>query len=73
MSKQLPDWPKYLMRIDDQYKFMRIGEAGVWFDSGWHKVDIERFVLNEDLSVRLITDKEKRKISDLADAHSESK
>lgn len=71
-TKKLPDRsePLYMMSIDDTTRLLSIGDAGAWFDSGWHRVEIGRYVLEPDMTLREITEDERRRIGDLADEHS---
>lgn len=66
-------FPLYLMNVGDKWKFLPLQRAGIVFDSGWEKVDTGKFVLNADLTVRPMTGDDERKISNIAETHSESK
>ena len=66
-------FPLYLMKIGNQRKFLSMAMAGVTFDNGFAKVEICGDVMEKDGSVRSITKKEERRISELADEHSDSK
>lgn len=70
---QSAGFPKYLMKINGGRKFLPFGEAYVAYDSGSARVEFGRYVLNEDFSVRKMTDEDKSKISDAADKYSASK
>lgn len=66
-------FPWYLMKIGGERKFLPISEAGVAYDSGWVNVEIVGDVLEADGTVRPITEKERARISDIADEYSASK
>ncbi len=70
---QLENFPKYLMKIGGERNFLSFREAYVAYDLGFALVEFGRYVLNEDFSVRKMTDEDKSKISDAADAYSASK
>ena len=67
------EFPMYLMRVDNVRRFMPIGRAGAVFDSGLQNVEIDGQVLESDFTIRPITDTERLKIRDIADACSASK
>ena len=67
------DFPKYLMKINGNRKFLTFHEAYVAYDSGSANVEFGRYVLSEDGSVRAMTDEDKSKISEAADKYSASK
>ena len=66
-------FPKYLMKIDGQRKFLSLSEAGRAYDSGFTKVDFGRYILNADFTVRPMEESDRVNISEAADKHSESK
>ncbi len=73
-------FPKYLtvrsiphLGMPEIRTFMSMGEAGVLFDSGMMKVEIEALVLESDFTVRLLSKAEGALISALADANSDNK
>jgi hypothetical protein len=70
---QSADFPKFLMKIGGNRKFLSLSEAYIAFDSGFLYVEFGRYVLNEDFSVRKMTEEDKKKISDAADEYSASK
>lgn len=72
MDKQ-SEFPKYLMKIDGQRKFLTFHEAAAAYDSGSARVEFGRHVLNEDLSIRKMTQEDRGGISRAADDHSSSK
>ncbi len=67
------EYPKYLMKVNGDRKFFPFAEAAAIYDSGHERVEFGRYVLNEDFSVRKMTDEEKWKISRAADEYSHSK
>jgi len=67
------EFPKYLMKVGGDRKFVTFREAYVLYDSGLVRVDFGRYVLEKDFSVRPMTDKDKAKISEAADEYSASK
>ena len=69
----MQEFPQYLMKVDGQRKFLPLYEAGIAWDSGMVKVECGRYVLERDLSVRLMTDEDRACISDAADEYSASK
>lgn len=70
----VPDcFPAYLMKVGDEFKFLTMPRAGVIFDSGYEKVEIVGYVLNEDFTVRKITEKEQDEIAERALDYSASK
>jgi len=72
MSKPA-EFPKYLMKINGERKFLSFRDAFVFYDSGSLLVEFGRYVLNEDFSVRKMTDEDRTKISRSADNYSASK
>lgn len=74
-TAQKPEFPRFLMRVNGEEKFMSIQEAGVNFDNGFVQVEIGGLVLldGEEFCVRRITPAEESEISDIADRHSSSK
>jgi hypothetical protein len=74
-------WPKYAMAYlrpgesveNKKRKFYVFSEAAVLFDSGHVQVDFGRYVLYEDMSIRLMTDHDKHEISNAAEEYSASK
>ena len=68
-----PMFPKYLMKINGERKFMTFQEAYRAYDFNFAAVDFGRYVLNADFSVRKMTDEDKENISKAADEYSESK
>ena len=69
------DWPKYLMLINDDRKWMPIRLAGITYDYGWADVRIGGFVREESDPdrERPITEEERRQIRQIADDYSASK
>ena len=67
------DFPKYLIKINGDLRFLPFREAYVTYDSGYAKVELGRYVLNEDFSVREMTDEDRSMISAAADEYSASK
>ncbi len=72
MDKQ-SEFPKYLMKIDGQRKFLTFHEAAAAYDSGSARVKFGRYVLNADYSARKMTPEDKDRISRAAEAQSSSK
>lgn len=69
-----PKYPKYSMMVNGELKWLSLGEAASAYDCGWIQVEFGPCVIDaEDIEPRLITDEDKRKISDLADDISASK
>jgi len=67
-------YPRYSMMIDGKLEWLPLGEAASAYDCGWVQVEFGPCVIDaEDLEPRLITDDDKRKISNLADEISGSK
>jgi hypothetical protein len=73
-------FPKYMMVTGTRgegrsrkREFLTISEAGQLFDCGSMQVEIGRHVLEEDFSVRPVSNSEKNLISQIADKYSESK
>ncbi len=64
---------KYLMRINGEERYLSLYDAGVVYDSGHLRVEFGDSVLSADGSVQPMTQKDKDKISEAADRHSESK
>jgi hypothetical protein len=69
----MEEFPKYLMKINGQRKFLSLRDAYVAYDSGFDKVKFGIYVLEKDFSVRKMTEEDAEKISNFADKHSESK
>jgi hypothetical protein len=61
------------MQVGDKREFLTLSFAGRAYDDGWVNVTILGLVLEQDFSVRDITDEERGKISYLADEYSASK
>ena len=72
MDKQ-GEFPKYLMKIDGQRRFLTFHEAAADYDSGSHQVEFGCYVLDADFSVREMTQEDREGISRAADDHSSSK
>lgn len=70
---QQGEFPKYLMTIDGDRRFLSFHEAAAAFDSGSHQVKFGRYVLGVDFRVRKMTQEDRDKISRAADDHSSSK
>lgn len=70
---QTTDFPKYLMKINGNRKFLSFREAYVAYNSGSAEVEIGSYVLNEDFSARKMTVADRSKISGASDAYSASK
>ncbi len=66
-------FPLYEMNVNGQIQFLSLGDAGAAFDSGWAAIAIGTRVIEEDGSPRQMTDEDKTRIQDVADAHSENK
>jgi hypothetical protein len=66
-------FPKYLMKINGQRKFLSFERAYVMFDSGSDQVEFGRYVLEADFSVRKMTDEDREAISEAAERYSDSK
>jgi len=68
------DAPRYLMREGEQQVLLLIEQAGALYSSLWTDVAIAGLVVEPDgRTVRAITDEERRRIRDIADAHAASK
>lgn len=73
------EFPKYLMKVSDprigheNKRFVSMSEAGALFESGAFAVEIRSKVLEEEFSVRPVTEAEKDQISEIADKISASK
>lgn len=67
------EYPLFLIYEDGQGKFLSKRKAGVLMDSMWSKVECGRLVLNEDFTIREITDKECNELVEIADNYSNSK
>ena len=66
--------PLYLMLVDDEPRLMPLRQAGVMYDSWWHRVEIGPYVVDPtNMKVRRVTAEDRAKISDLADEYSASK
>ena len=70
---QSNEFPKYLMKINGERKFLSLRDAYVAYDSGFTHVEFGRYVLNEDFSVRKMTIEDTSKISNAADKYGASK
>lgn len=71
-SKRL-DFPKYLMKVNGDRMFLTFREAYVAYNSGSDKVEFGRYVLDENFHVRKMTEEDRDKISDAAEAYDASK
>ena len=67
------NFPRYLMKINGNRRFLPFNEAYAIYDSGFAKVEFGHYVLNEDFSVRRMTNEDRSKISNAADKHSGNK
>ncbi len=67
------EFPKYLMKIGRNRKYLPLGEAAKAYDCGHADVRFGRYVLNEDYSVREMTNEDRDQISKAADNYSASK
>jgi hypothetical protein len=72
-TTQSREFPRYLLSIEGQKKFVTMQEAGVLYDSGHLRVECLDLVLGADFSVRGITHEEISEMCRIADAHSASK
>jgi len=70
---QEDEFPKYLMKMDGNREFMNLWQAGKAYDNGFARVSFGRYVLNEDFSIRPMTDEDRALISSVADEHSGNK
>ena len=67
-------FPKYLVNMGGNKRFLSINETGKAWDCGHCEVTIDdHLVLEEDFSLRDITPTENRLIDDIADEYSASK
>jgi hypothetical protein len=73
MSEETGAFPKYLMKVNGDRVFVSFRDTYVLFDSGNARVEFGRYVLNEDFSVRHMTQEDKDKISEAAEKYSDSK
>jgi hypothetical protein len=69
----IEEFPKYQMVINGARRFLPFGEAYVAYDSGSADVKFGQDVLEQDFSVREMTEEDRQKISAAADRYSESK
>lgn len=67
------EFPKYLMRVNGERRFLTFRNAYIALNSGFDHVTFGRYVLNEDDSVRKMTGEDRSKISNAADKYSASK
>lgn len=67
------NFPKYLMKINGNRKFLTFKEAFVAYDSGSADVKFGQYVLKEDFSVRKMNDDDRSRIIKAADEYSASK
>ncbi len=68
-----PNFPRYLVDIGGERKFLSIQEAGIWYDCGHVRVEICGEVIEADFSVREITKEERERICEIADEYSGNK
>lgn len=64
---QPTQFPLYLMIVNGIKKFLTLKEAGEAHDSIFGKIEFGEYVLAADFSVRVLTDDDKKLISDFAD------
>ncbi len=69
----MDQFPKYLMKIDGNRRYLTFEEAAAAYNSGMSQVEFGRHVLNEDFTVRLMTTEDMSRISCAADRYSASK
>jgi hypothetical protein len=67
------EFPKYLMRIDNQKRFLSFGDAVLAHNSNMSDVEIGEYVLLSDYTVRPITAEDRGAISKASDDISASK
>ena len=75
------DYPRYEMVIEGSAQYLPLRQAASWYDSGWTKVEIGRWVLlgppkaMDDLAKmrRPLNADDRDQIREAADQHSESK
>ena len=75
------DYPRYEMIIDGLTHYLPLQQAAAWYDCGWTKVEIGRWVLTgpvkvtDDLAAmrRPVNDTDRDQIREAADQHSEGK
>ena len=67
------EFPKIGLTVDGKKKFCPLREAVALWDSGWVRVEDTGEVLEEDFSVRKMTEEENLAFQARADALSESK
>ena len=66
-------FPKFLMKINGERKFLSFRETYVAYDSDLISVEFGRYVLNADFSVRKMTKEDEKKIIEAADKYGEGK
>ena len=67
------DFPKIGLIVDGAKKFYPLREAVPLWDSGWQNVEDTGEVLQEDSSVRKMTEEENRAFQERVDTYSENK
>ena len=67
------EFPKYLIIVDGKGFYVPFRQAGGLANSYFQKVEIGGLVLEEDFSIRLMTEEEYNSVVDLADRIDERK
>ncbi len=64
MARSKQDFPRYLMQVDGETSFMSLAEAKVAYQDDFAHVVLEKYVLHEDMSVKIMTPEEHLKMSE---------
>lgn len=70
---KIPQFPKYLLKVNGKRVFYNFSDAVVLLDSGFENVEFGRYVLNADFSVSLMTKGDREKLLKAADEYGFSK
>ena len=70
---QSADFPKYLIKINDEQRFLSFREALGAHNSAFSRGDFGEYILNEDFSVRKMTSDDKSRILIASDRCHEGK
>lgn len=68
-----PGYPRYLLKVGDEYQFLPLGTAARAYDSGMIRVEFGSLVMERGGRLRLLTGEDRAAVSEAADEYSASK
>ncbi len=72
-KEEIPQFPRYLLKVNGKRIFYSFFDAVVLLDSGFENVRFGRYVLNADFSVSLMREEDREKLLKAADEYGASK